>query len=606
MKESASGPVRIVRRVFFAAIALAALTGPSSAGILDYFSGGSKYDSKLNVAMLEQLEKNKGLAETAYVPTDRLLQPYARASLGPDIAFLLINQVDIVSAPEAQRLCQALIDQLMAGWSGPKPHVRIVITGDASYGASASIVGDILVSIGTFNNDPSKGVQNKEELALMLGHELSHILLLHVKQNQDMAELVGAIKTATSIAMTYSMVRKSHISGNTLQVATDRKMLMQTTVGGLAGAMLVGDLLTPSWGRSAETEADKLGLDLAKRAGYAVSESEIRQFINKHMDSQEKRSARMQKLQATATLMIMATKTDLGKAGKSGSLLELGIKLFGANLLDKAFAGLTELTTDHPKREEREADLETYYQNVYAATAALPGAPLKKKQSQEIKKLAMQARLKQTLASVTMARKLDDMLLEYGSAAVKNADKAAATEPKLPSACGTRRAGPQDININFPTDSAPQTWRSRANWHTLSQGCEAQAKGDYEHSVHTNLASPDVLSNLTLRYAGTPQVKQLPALYDHYKTLIGTDAYFPDLAVAAAVARHDQVGAEVKAAECYGYDRQSHYPTCVRLLGYDPLAKDGEAKTPEGKKAFSAAKIHGDTDALLGGFGLLD
>jgi len=93
----------------------------------------------------------------------------------------------------------------------------------------------------------------------------------------------------------------------------------------------------------------------------------------------------------------------------------------------------------------------------------------------------------------------------------------------------------------------------------------------------------------------------LPALYDRYTRLIGTDKDFPDLAVGAAMARHDLVTAEVKAADCYVYKQHSVYPACVKLLGYDPLAKGAKAKTPEGQKAFMSKGLEGSLSDLFGG-----
>ncbi len=86
-----------------------------------------------------------------------------------------------------------------------------------------------------------------DELAQVLGHEISHALLQHSREQISEQMAVGLGVT---------------VLGVTASDATDQQM--RQTIAGLGAAAFV--LLPHS--REAETEADRLGIQLAARAGY--------------------------------------------------------------------------------------------------------------------------------------------------------------------------------------------------------------------------------------------------------------------------------------------------------------------------------------------------
>ncbi len=406
-------------------------------------------------------------------------------------------------------------------------------------------------------------------------------------------------------------------------------MFMNVVVGGLAATMLVGDVFSPSWSRDNEEEADMIGVDLARAAGYRIDDTQIQDFIEKHSDEEATRTARRERLKALSTLMILAAKTNKSTDQASMSL-DLLLKLGGASLLSKVVDSLGG-NQGHPDRKAREKHLTDYADAVEPEPA--PGTKLVALDAKGFMAVAGRPEVKQVVRSAITADDVFGVLTEYtkqkateqqtantttgvtavDSAAASqrnlnkkiddqvkqtNAAKPAKAAPAgaLPPACrGTivslpapppAVSGTIKVDLRFPVDAAPYTWRVRGDWQEMSPGCAASAVQDYDRSAHTDLATLDLMHKIVVEYAATNNSHRnpgtLPALHEADRD----GSRFSDVAVADALIRADQVTAEVKAADCLGYEDGTLWPICMQLLGYDPTNKDTPAKTPQGQKAF--------------------
>ena len=97
-----------------------------------------------------------------------------------------------------------------------------------------------------------KVAKNQDQLATVIGHELTHVLAQHSNERLSRSQLTGLGLAAADIAMGSSEYRGA-------------------TMAALGLGVEVGVMLP--YGREQESEADRLGLDLMARAGFNPTEA---------------------------------------------------------------------------------------------------------------------------------------------------------------------------------------------------------------------------------------------------------------------------------------------------------------------------------------------
>lgn len=85
-----------------------------------------------------------------------------------------IRQQNLVQIPELQAYLQRIVVRLAKGWPGEAPALQVRIVDSYAFGPSADPYGNVFVPLGMLDN-----VESEDEIAAMLGHEMSHVLLRH-------------------------------------------------------------------------------------------------------------------------------------------------------------------------------------------------------------------------------------------------------------------------------------------------------------------------------------------------------------------------------------------------------------------------------------------
>jgi Zn-dependent protease with chaperone function len=394
----------------------------------DLFSFGDtpEYDTDKTKPFLKQIEDGRDFPKHPYQAPEKITSPYASSSLGPRVAYALINGKHFVEVPDVQAFAQSVVDRLLATWNGAKPSVRVWITGEPAYGAEAVPTGDILLSIGTFNPDAaSGGIASVDELALLLGHELGHILLRHLDHIETMEKIVATtdlVSTGFTLAGTFS---KPQLIGGTLQVTSDQRLIDISTVGGLAATTLLSDTLAPSWARAQEFDADKIGLDLALRAGYVVGEDEITAFVTKHSEDQARRTAEIDAMGATLKAF---SNQSIPVVGNTGFLSQI-FGPIGDRAIDGAMRRLAEGNKDHPTLGERVAALTTYSEKFYANTGETSDGSIIPRKIKELDPIRSASSFTETLHKVTQAFHVAQQILALSNALVGYSAQGERTAP---------------------------------------------------------------------------------------------------------------------------------------------------------------------------------
>jgi len=145
------------------------------------------------------------------------------------------RQQNLVDIPMLQAYLQGIVTRLSKGWPGELPPLQVKITDSYGFGPSADPYGNLFVPLGMLDN-----VASEDEIAAMLGHEMSHVLLHH---HDRMAAFQQQKDMFTTVA-------------STVALAT---MAADTGVDRSSGTMKL----------FSKDPADLLGTDLMIRAGYA-------------------------------------------------------------------------------------------------------------------------------------------------------------------------------------------------------------------------------------------------------------------------------------------------------------------------------------------------
>ena len=261
----------------------------------------------------------------------------------------------------AEAYMHRILNRLSSKWPYETPKVGAFIRASNSFSPS-STSSDILIPIAVF-----EAVDSEDQLAAILAHEFSHILLHHHEQIDQRRSLTKGVATAGSLAaaMAYaSEVRVGRNSGGQIDVGMrDAKVADKRAFYASAAQMtiltLMNDIVGPGWSRTQESEADLLGVDLLEAAGYdgramievlrkhGAAEKRLREVAEDYSNKYGKELA-----QAAATMNIGsifgAVKNVAVDAG-SNALAAVGDKL----------------RRDHPDSETRIKDIQAYLNREY-------------------------------------------------------------------------------------------------------------------------------------------------------------------------------------------------------------------------------------------------
>ncbi|MFL7011325.1 M48 family metalloprotease [Enterovibrio norvegicus] len=180
---------------------------------------------------------------------------------------------DLVHNPYAHRYLSSILNNILEAWDTPlDTPIYVSITTDRSYTASAS-KDTVMISLGVLADADSE-----DELAFVMAHELSHILLEHNDTNEYFNKQKALVSKAANVAMvtaSLSDVSTTKKSG-VLEVNLNTTSETQNQIGdiykmGLTINRLSRDVISSSMTRLDEDEADLLAIDLITKAGYSPS-----------------------------------------------------------------------------------------------------------------------------------------------------------------------------------------------------------------------------------------------------------------------------------------------------------------------------------------------
>lgn len=350
----------IKQTLWVAALLLSLAHSIAQAGLGDFFGSLDPTRAKYETFEGKYLDKVKS-ADPAPQPVsiadgEDVNETLAAAPSGagvPEIkgADLVRFQVDsLLGNKRLTGYLQGIIQRLLAGTPWQDSAWTVYVSLNRSHNAQAYPDGTLVLTLPMLLD-----VESEDELAMLLAHEVSHLILRHHGSDwfvDSQKRLVAA--SETSLLMAEQMAEKIPQAGADFGDA-EQKLKMLALVRDIST-----DLLFPEWQRGQEEEADLLGLDLMVRAGYNPDEV----------------FTLLEKLQQAAA---QAEAEDTAKEGRSEALNQQlqqalqtgGVEGFFTGLGDALMTGLNALREDlkrsHPEFEKRLEFLANYREREYAS-----------------------------------------------------------------------------------------------------------------------------------------------------------------------------------------------------------------------------------------------
>ncbi|MHC8409026.1 M48 family metalloprotease [Pseudomonas sp. Hz4] len=272
-----------------------------------------------------------------------------------------IRQHNLVDIPMLQNYLQGIVTRLSKSWPGELPTLQVRVTDSYSFGPSADPFGNVYVPLGMLDS-----VESEDEIAAMLGHEMSHVLLRHhdrMEAFQQQKELMTNIATTVVFAAMASNTGVNRSAG-TMKLINKDPIGTQKTIGNtvlftaLANSFS-DNIWSTAWGRSQEDQADLLGTDLMIRAGYAPrAASYSLQRLNDFQGKQKPLLGSF--LEARKTAM----QQSLEQFNLNNFTKELDV-LLNQGLVTGITATSQYLTRSHMSPMDRDEELRQYLQREY-------------------------------------------------------------------------------------------------------------------------------------------------------------------------------------------------------------------------------------------------
>ncbi len=177
----------------------------------------------------------------------------------------------IIRDEKVEAYLQRVARSMLAHWRGPEPkRLGVFVYAAPGMNAQARPHGDIFISSGSFDR-----FKSEDELALLIGHELGHILLGHHENNRNARQVAQVAEIGMMVAIGAAYARNSTMRrvGDTREIMLSNQGAFVSQSGrSLAAALVVktlsSDIALHAFSRHQEYAADRFGVEIARRAGY--------------------------------------------------------------------------------------------------------------------------------------------------------------------------------------------------------------------------------------------------------------------------------------------------------------------------------------------------
>ncbi len=188
------------------------------------------------------------LAGAGLPPEARAISAAEEEKLGQEFMQLVFTRYRLVEDPFVQGYIDQLGRRIVAVLPSQPFDFSFFVIQEEVYNAFAAPAGHIFINSGLF-----AALDNEEELAGILAHEVAHSLCRHLSQNIERSKKLGMAALAGMVAGV--LMGAAGAGGAAAQAVT-------------MGTMAAGQSAQLAYSRENERQADEIGLEYLTRAGY--------------------------------------------------------------------------------------------------------------------------------------------------------------------------------------------------------------------------------------------------------------------------------------------------------------------------------------------------
>jgi predicted Zn-dependent protease len=286
-----------------------------------------------------------------------------------DVDFARAEGLGLVPASPLETYLNGVLAKLLAQSPVKNVPAHVYVRASGDWAAKSTADANIYVALGTLLR-----LDNEDEVAALLAHEGSHIILGHANADVVQGVQQRALQLSALAVDAQQIVAGAQSKGGTGNpVANGARVEDQSRV-----LLLNTTLIMPAWTREQERDADRLGTDLLVRAGY--SPQAMASLLRKQKSFETQRAANPQATTLDQQLFGVDTNQKVQeqtqKAARQVGVDPEGLGALAGAALGKAFEWgskkVDEAQRSHPKTEDRIVDVEAYVAREYAGSAAPP------------------------------------------------------------------------------------------------------------------------------------------------------------------------------------------------------------------------------------------
>jgi len=190
------------------------------------------------------------LADVCFPKTALCISVKKEEEMGREFMRVVLEHFELIEDPFIVNYVNKIGNKIILALPPQPFNYHFYIIKEDTYNAFASPAGNIFINSGLF-----EAMENEEELAGILSHEIAHVVCRHISQRIERQSKIGLITLAGIAAGIFLGLEGAGTASSALTL----------------GSVAAGQSISLAYSREDEIQADQIGLTYLNKAGYSGS-----------------------------------------------------------------------------------------------------------------------------------------------------------------------------------------------------------------------------------------------------------------------------------------------------------------------------------------------